>query len=147
MLDKELLESEIAKVLEKNAYHLYAMNIFKKEGELILSVEIDESLDLDHIALISEEISSMLDDIDTSEDRYILDVSSAGIERTISLDELDKALNSFIHVECDDAQVFEGDLIRNDDATITLKTKVKNLYKEEKISKAKIKKIRYAVKF
>lgn len=147
MLQQELLKQAIEDCLSENGYHLYAMSIFKKEGELILSVEIDESLDLNQIAAISETISKCLDEVDSSEDRYILDVCSAGIERVIKQADLMRAIGAYVHVDMTDHSSFEGELLVVKEDTITLKVKVKNLYKEQVIKKPEIKKIRHAVKF
>lgn len=147
MLQQDLIRSEIKKCLEANGYHLYAMNIFKRQGELILAVEIDESLDLNQISIISEKISLLLDEIDSSDDHYILDISSAGIERPIELEDLAEAIGSYIHVDLVDKTSVEGDLLKVDDDFITLIVKVKNLTKNEKVNKNKINRVRYAINF
>ena len=112
-----------------------------------MAVEIDESLNLEQITAVSEKISAVLDEVDKSDEHYILDVSSAGIERAIALDDIDKALGSYIHVETDNKEVYEGDLREVKDEDIVLKIKAKNLNKEITIAKKAIKKLRYAVKF
>ena len=147
MLEKTLVEEAISRALAQDGYHLYSLRLYKKRGDLILAVEIDESLNLEQITAVSEKISAVLDEVDKSDEHYILDVSSAGIERAIVLDDIDKALGSYIHVETDNKEVYEGDLREVKDEDIVLKIKVKNLNKEITIAKKAIKKLRYAVKF
>ena len=147
MLEKTLVEEAISRALAQDGYHLYSLRLYKKRGDLILAVEIDESLNLEQITAVSEKISAVLDEVDKSDEHYILDVSSAGIERAIALDGIDKALGSYIHVETDNKEVYEGDLREVKDEDIVLKIKVKNLNKEITIAKKAIKKLRYAVKF
>lgn len=147
MLQEELLKKSIEKCLNDNDYHLYEMRIYKKQGELILAIEIDESLDLNQISIISEKISNLLDEIDTSDEHYILDVSSAGIERKINIDEIGQAINKYIHIDLSENESIEGDLLEISDECLLLKVRDKNLFKNKEVKKSNIKRIRYAIKF
>lgn len=147
MLQEELLKKSIEKCLNDNGYHLYEMRIYKKQGELILAIEIDESLDLNQISIISEKISNLLDEIDTSDEHYILDVSSAGIERKINIDEIGQAINKYIHIDLSENESIEGDLLEISDECLLLKVRDKNLFKNKEVKKSNIKRIRYAIKF
>ena len=147
MLEEIAIKEAAVKTLDTFGYHLYSMRIYKRQGELILAIEIDESLDLDGITKVSEKLSEALDEFDSGDERYILDVSCAGIERAIALEDVDKAVGSYIHVELENHEKVEGDLLVSNADSIVLKTKNKNLYKEVTIAKSQIKKIRYAVKF
>jgi len=146
-MDLELIEKELKALLMTEGYHLYSLNLYKDEGSKILEVLVEESLDLDTISVLSQKISAHLDELDKSEEAYLLDVSCAGAERELTdEDQISKAVGSYIHVEAND-EIYEGELLSFKDGVLEIAYKLKNLNKKIKIEKERITLIRLAVKF
>ena len=137
---KENLEKDIGKL----GFHLYDLKYSKNDN--ILSVIIDESLDLNKIEDLSKKISKIMDKYDESFNNYILDVCSAGIERPIkTLDEVKKSINEYVNIKLDKKSI-EGVIKKVNGDIIQLEYLDKNIKKMMDVNYKKIKKIRKAVK-
>ena len=137
---KENLEKDIGKL----GFHLYDLKYSKNDN--ILSVIIDESLDLNKIEDLSKKISKIMDKYDESFNNYILDVCSAGIERPIkTLDEVKKNINEYVNIKLDKKSI-EGVIKKVNGDIIQLEYLDKNIKKMMDVNYKKIKKIRKAVK-
>ena len=137
---KENLEKDIGKL----GFHLYDLKYSKNDN--ILSVIIDESLDLNKIEDLSKKISKIMDKYDESFNNYILDVCSAGIERPIkTLEEVKKNINEYVNIKLDKKSV-EGVIKKVNGDIIQLEYLDKNIKKMMDVNYKKIKKIRKAVK-
>ena len=147
MLDSELFQKTAEAVLASQKLHLYDLHIGKSAGSLTVAITIDETLDLDHIAEVSELLSKAFDQVDKSDVAYVLDVSCAGIERAIPLDKLQEALGKYIHIDLKDHQSHEGILEDSDAETITLKVKQKQHFQSLTLKVEDTLNIRYAVQF
>ena len=146
---KPLLEKKINEL----GYSLEDLSSRKEKGEVILSIVVDrvEPIDMNAIVSISGEISSFLDEIDQSDEKYLLDVSSLGAEKPLKINELSSYVGRFVHVHVNNAiegnNIFEGDLIEVNKDSITLSYKVKTRVKTVVILLNNIYKIRLAIKF
>ncbi|MBO7676730.1 MAG: hypothetical protein J6S49_04375 [Erysipelotrichaceae bacterium] len=118
------------------------------KNDQILSVLLDEKLDMDQLEDISKQISDYLDRYeDEFEDNYFLDVSTVGVERPIRNEqELSEALGEYIYVKCKDNEYY-GTLKSYNDGIMNLEVIEKNKTRNVSIDYKKTKKVRYAVKF
>lgn len=144
-MDLSKLKPKLEKDIESIGYHLYSLNYYKKDN--ILEVLIDESLDLDEISKLSEKISSFMDKYDEEFDNYMLDVASAGIERTINIpNDVTKAIGSYVHIKTVNDEL-NGNLIKFDNDELFIEYLDKTRKKELKVNAKDVKELRYAVKF
>ena len=113
-------------------------------------MKADGSMDMDTCALVSQDLSKLLDEIDFSDSAYNLDVCSFGAERELTVAELDELAGTYIHVELKNpAKGFdqlEGTLTGSDEEKITVEYMDKTRKKTAEIEKDNIKFVRIAVK-
>ena len=146
---KPLLEKKINEL----GYSLEDLSSRKEKGEVVLSIVVDrvDPIDMNAIVLLSGEISSYLDEIDESEEKYLLDISSLGAEKPLKINELSSYVGRYIHVHVNNAiegnNIFEGDLLEVNKDSITLSYRVKTRVKTVVILLNNIYKIRLAIKF
>ena len=139
------IRKDLELFLEEKDLHLFDCSFNKHEG--IFSILIDETLNMDELESLSNDLSKFMDKYDEEFDNYILDVSNVGIERPIRNDEeIINAINSYIYVKTKDKEL-NGTLksFENDELLISYKDKTRS--KEITLNKKDIKKIRYAVNF
>lgn len=140
---KDIAEN-LSKVIEKTGYHLYDLKYNKKEN--ILSVIIDESLDLNTIEELSRKVSKFMDKYDESFSNYILDVCSCGIERPIrNIDEAIKSIGEYVSIKTDKKNI-KGTLKKIKDNILTIEYMDKNIKKNMDINYKNVKKMHLAAK-
>lgn len=146
---KQLLED----FLEEIGYELYDISFKKEMGDLVLEVIVDKDspIDMDMICDVSEKISSKLDEINPIEEGYILNVSSLGAEKPLTVEKLPKYINSFIHLHLkhpvDGENIYEGILEDVKDNKLILSYKIKTRTKKIEVELDNIYKVRLAIKF
>ena len=153
MINVKLIENDIKKRLDELGYELYSLKSFNDRNGQILEVVVDreESIDLDDIVKVSDNISLLLDELITDDSPYTLDVSSLGAEKPIALEKLDKYQGKYVNVHLSHPykgmNVLEGDLIEidNEKAVITYKEKTRTIKAE--VKRNDIDKARLAIKF
>lgn len=91
----EELEKEIKEEVEKLGYEFYHLELVNESGENYLRVYIDSSdgIGLNDCEKVSRKVSDILDEKDPIPYSYCLEVSSAGIFRTLFTDEHLKRYN------------------------------------------------------
>ena len=143
-LDK--IKTILKECAESNGYKLFDVTYHK--GDNILSVLLDEKLNMDELEKVSNTISEYLDNYDDEfADNYFLDVSTVGVERPIrNENELKDAIGKYIYVKCKDKE-YNGTLVSYEDGTLVLKVKDKNRIKDVSVDYKECKKVRYAVEF
>lgn len=147
-MDLKKIETAFKDVLKEEDLQLDSVKLFKRQGEMVLDVAIDASLDLDKIALLSDRLSEVLDGLDEGEDAYLLDVHTVGLEKELKTREaIKKAIGSYVFIKTKDKEEYYGDLLAADDEMITLAYKDKALSKKLTMPYENIKFIRLAVKF
>ena len=130
--------------IEKLGYHLFDLKYNKQEN--ILSVVIDESLDLDKIEELSRKVSKIMDKYDESFDNYILDVCSVGVERPLrTIDEIKDSVGEFVYVKTNTKKI-TGTIKKVKDNIISLEYKDKNIKKMVDVNYKDVKKIHKTVK-
>ena len=80
--NKEALEKKINEL----GYDLVSINRKIEKGDVIISIVVDriEPIDMDSIVYLSGELSTFIDSIDDSNEKYFLDISSLGAELPLS---------------------------------------------------------------
>ena len=146
---KPLLESKINEL----GYELIEIKSRREKGDLILSIVVDrvEPIDMNAIVKISEEISKYLDEIDNSDEKYFLDISSLGAEKPLKVEDLPKYVSRYVNVHVtnpvEGENIYEGELSEVNEDSITITYKVKTRVKKVVILQSNIYKIRLAIKF
>ena len=134
--------------LKENDLIFYSVELVKEYGSLILRVILDkkDGLDIELLAKANEYLSERIDKYDADMPEYMLEVSSRGAERTLDNDdEINDALEKYIHVEVDN-MVYEGILLENNADSILISINIKGRFKKIPVKKEEIKLIRLAVK-
>ena len=144
-MDLEKIERELRPFLEEKGHSLYEVKFQKKDS--ILSVILDESLDMNAIEEVSKEVSDFLDRYDEEMEAYLLDVSTVGIERPIrNAEEVKKAVGSYVFVKTKEEKL-QGTLESFENGILTLSYLEKTRKKHKAIPYENVKQMRYAVRF
>lgn len=144
-MNLEKIEKELKDYLREKKIRLYELKQQKKDN--ILSVILDESLDMDTLETVSRDISDFMDRYEEEMDPYLLDVSTVGIERPIrNREEVLEAVGSYVFVKTKEEKV-EGTLVSFEGDILSLAVREKTREKRKNIPYDQVKKMRYAVKF
>ena len=154
----ELVRSEIEPIIAARGDEFVDIEYVKEKDQNYLRIYVDKDqpggIDIDEIALLSEEISEMLDNLepDPLPDPYVLELSSPGAERPLKNEkEWEKALNDYIHVglyqKIEGKKIFEGTLLSYDDEEVELEVKIKTRRKTLTIPRKLIANARFAIEF
>ena len=147
------LEKLVSQKLQEIGYELVSLNTRYEQGEKILAIVVDrvEPIDMSAIVEVSHSLNEYLDELNPFEDSYTLDISSLGAEKPLKIEQLDRYVNSYVHVHLvnpiQGENIYEGTLVSLDEEKITLSYRVKTRTKTVDITKANISKIRLAIKF
>ena len=144
-MNLEKIRPKLEEFLENHSYHLFDLSFSKKDS--ILTILIDESLNMEELEEISGLLSNFMDDYDQELDNYFLDISSVGIERPIrNKEEIIKAIGSYIYIKTKDKDYY-GYLDTYENKEISISYLEKNIKKKASIKEEEIKEMRYAVDF
>ena len=152
-MDLNKIKNLLEKKIEELGFEPISVNRKVEKGDVFLSIVIDRvaPIDMDTIVKVSGDLSSYLDEIDDSEEKYFLDVSSLGAEKPLKVENLKDYVGRFIHVHVNNAinglNIFEGDLVEVNEDSITLTYREKTRVKTVVILLSNIYKIRLAIKF
>lgn len=152
-MDLNKIKNLLEKKIEELGFEPISINRKVEKGDVFLSIVIDRvaPIDMDTIVKVSGDLSSYLDEIDDSEEKYFLDVSSLGAEKPLKVENLKDYIGRFIHVHVNNAinglNIFEGDLVEVNEDSITLTYREKTRVKTVVILLSNIYKIRLAIKF
>ena len=153
IVDLGELEKLLEPILIKHDVVLYDIK-WKQQHDKVLEISIykkDVPTDVDTCMNVSYEVSELLDTLPEYDFPYILDVSSAGIERELKNEEqLKESLYYYVNVKLENpvlsSHVLEGKLVKIDDQSIELLVRVKQKEVTATIARSNIRKIRMAVK-
>lgn len=146
---KEALEKKINEL----GYDLISINRKIEKGDVIISIVVDrvDPIDMDSIVSLSNELSSYIDSIDESNEKYFLDISSLGAEKPLKIESLKDYVGRYANVHIvnpiEGENIFEGDLLEVNEDSITLSYRIKTRVKQVVILLSNIYKIRLAIKF
>ena len=152
-MDLNALKPQLESKINELGYELVSISSRKEKGDLILSIVVDkvEPIDMNMIVDLSGALSSYLDEIDQSEEAYLLDISSLGAEKPLKISELSKYVGRYVNVHVTNAvegnNIFEGELKEVSGDSIKVSYKIKTRVKEVVILQSNIYKIRLAIKF
>ena len=122
-----------------------------KEAKLEIVVDRVEPIGLDEIVTISGFISDCLDKLDPIEEAYTLDVSSAGAEKEIPLDNLPQYVGRYVHLHLSHPykgeNILEGSLKSMEGDTTILIIKDKSKKREISFPSSTIDGARLAIEF
>lgn len=147
-MDLKNVEEIIKPYLKDNGLTLYAVEMVKEFGYLILRVSVDKKggIDVDELAKVNEYLSDRLDAVDADMPEYMLEVCSPGAEKPLrNIEEIKENMGAYIHVEVLN-MVYEGILENVLDNNITIKINAKGRFKTVVVQYEDIKSIRLAVK-
>lgn len=135
--------------VQELGYSLCSLKRKKQNGQLILEVVIDRPspINMDDIVKVSQALSDFLDETDPILEAYTLDVSSLGAEKPLDVNHLDDYKGQFVHIELDNRDFIEGDLIALSKTSVTLSHQNKTRLEVVTILKDSIESIRLAIKF
>lgn len=121
------LASPVAKSL---GYSLWDVDYVKEGADYILRITIDTEreggIGIEDCEAMTRAISDLLDETDPIEDAYLLEVSSPGIERTLSRPEhfaqyTGQRVTARLYTPIEGARLYDGVLLsRGEDGTVTL---------------------------
>ena len=152
-MDLNYLKPLLEKKINELGFELVEISTRREKGSFILSIVVDrvEPIDLKTISELSEVLSSYLDEIDDSEEPYLLDISSLGAEKPLKIEDLSKYVLRYVHVHVQNAidgqNIFEGELSEVNEDSIVVTYKIKTRVKKVVILLSNIYKIRLAIKF
>lgn len=100
MAVKDIVSTLIEPALKVIGYGLSSVTFRKEGSDYILRVVIDKDgpVSMDDIVRAGELISPLLDEADPIQTPYMLDVTSLGIEKPISVDKLERYLGERVHL-------------------------------------------------
>jgi ribosome maturation factor RimP len=146
----------IEEIVTSNGLHLYELEFVKEDGMWFLRVSIekdDGTMDFETAEVISNLVSTKLDELDPIEHEYVLDVCSPGAERPIrNKEEFKNNLNEYITVYLNEEDEnkkdsYTGDLLEVNEEDIVMSYKDKTRIKKVSIKFENISKAHLAIKF
>ncbi len=151
------IEKKITSLLEKplleKGYSIYEINYSFSPSNSSLSIVLDRKtpISLDEIVVMSDLISSILDDFDPIEGAYTLDVSSSGAEKRIKVNELIDYVGCYVNIHLINPykgeNYLEGELKAVNGPKVVLLTNNKGKKIEIELDRDNIDKARLAIKF
>ncbi len=153
MIDINLIKEPISEKLKELSYELYSLRTYvdKKTNILEIVVDRDSSIDLDDIVEVSNNISTLLDELIKDDTPYTLDISSLGAEKPIKLESLDKYVGQYVNVHLSNPykgeNTLEGDLVEIDSDKVVIQFKIKTRLVKAEILRKDIDRARLAIKF
>lgn len=136
MIDSEL-ESQITKIVEKNGYFLYDIEVLRENDAHILRISITSKNGINHsdCQKINDLISPLVDVYNPIESAYFLEISSPGIERILkNPNHFKLSMGDKIEIKLLDKTKITGILGKSDDEGFYLDSAY---YKYSDIKKAK----------
>ena len=149
----EQIKEGVSKLLDEKGCFLgsFKLNRNNKQANLEIVVDKDDDISMDEIVEITHLISDYLDEHSFIDGPYNLNICSAGAEKPISIERIDKYVSRYIYVHIinpiEGLNAFEGTLKEVNDDELTLEIRVKTRIKLVKIKKTNVDKIRLAIKF
>ena len=151
------IEESVKKLIEKPimalGFNKIEVKYVKEFGTQYLRVLVDKDdvVDLEDIVKVNDLVSPLLDEADLISNEYVLDVTSFGAEKEISVQELERYVGKYINVHLTNpykgANYVEGDLLDVNEKEITLSFKDKARLIKANLNRGDIDKARLAIKF
>ncbi|MCR5565110.1 MAG: hypothetical protein K6F59_04900 [Gammaproteobacteria bacterium] len=148
-LNNELLnkiKDDIKELLNDSPLSLYNVEFNEENGVDTLTVTVDKVsgyIDIDEIEDVTNKVNEYLDKTDPIDTEYSLVVTSRGIEKELTIDELPNYINEYLFIRTFEQELY-GTLLSIEGAVATIKNP-KN--KKVKINLNDIEFVRIAIKF
>ena len=152
-MDLKTLSPMIETKINELGYELVSLSSKKEKGDVVVSIVVDkvDPIDMNEIVSLSEKISSYLDEIDSRDTPYLLDISSLGAEKPLKVSSLKDYVGRYVNVHVTNAvngeNIFEGELKEVTPESITVEYRIKTRVNKVVILLSNIYKIRLAIKF
>lgn len=140
------LKDDIKELLKDSPLSLYGVEFNEENGVDTLTVTVDKVsgyIDIDEIEDATNKVNEYLDKTDPIESEYSLVVTSRGIEKELTIDELPNYINEYLFIRTFEQELY-GTLLFIEGAVATIKNP-KN--KKVKINLNDIEFVRIAIKF
>ncbi|UKS54252.1 Ribosome maturation factor RimP [Mycoplasma feriruminatoris] len=152
----ELVNKEL-EVLNLKVYEINNLKEFENDMIQILvedALQANKPLDFDILIKANDLVSNKIDQLIKTKDKYLLEISSSGIEKQIrNKEELIKALDQWVYVQLNNEikkiKEFEGYVTKynNDTDTFSFSFFIKGQKKKLDLKWDNIQFIRYAIRF
>lgn len=148
------IETVIEPILQRMNLRLYEIGWHKENQMTILRIALmkdDGTIDIDTCAVVSEQISEVLDEKDLIAHEYFLEVCSPGAERELkSEQDIISALHSYVYVKYKNPKAgrdeVTGTLIHADEEALEISYMDKAVKRQTRIERDNVALIRLAVK-
>ena len=140
------LKDDIKELLKDSSLSLYNVEFNEENGVDTLTVTVDKTqgyIDIDEIEDATNKVNEYLDKTDPIDSEYSLVVTSRGIEKELTIDELPNYVNEYLFIRTPEQELY-GTLLSIEGAIATIKNP-KN--KKVKINLNDIEFVRIAIKF
>lgn len=140
------LKDDIKELLKDSSLSLYNVEFNEENGVDTLTVTVDKTqgyIDIDEIEDATNKVNEYLDKTDPIDGEYSLVVTSRGIEKELTIDELPNYINEYLFIRTPEQELY-GTLLSIEGAIATIKNP-KN--KKVKINLNDIEFVRIAIKF
>ncbi len=139
----------IEKLKKKLDFPLLECKFSKRDNLLFLDIEIDCPT-MDEIQQKSRIISNIIDEIDTSDKEYYLNIHSSGAEKDIDFSDLENYIEKYIQIVLIKEQLeslsFEGELIEVNKDFIILRINMKGCFRKIEFQNSNIKQFKQSIK-
>lgn len=132
--------------LEELGFSIWDISFFKNHEGFNLQIELDREngIDMDALSVANEKVNELLDEADIIKDAYILEVSSAGLERELKTDAqrelfVGRDVSVKLYAPLDGKKQLFGKLVAAADGNVTVLEGESELFVEKtKIASVKI---------
>lgn len=99
-MNLKTIKEQLEPFVKQKGYELCSLISRNEKGTSVLSLTIDrdEPIDMNAISLISENISQFLDEKELIGEKYMLDISSLGIEKPIEVAKLPLYVGKYVNL-------------------------------------------------
>lgn len=140
------IEKQIISKFEKTVSKVF---FEERDGNTFLNVELKVS-DFDEVIKISKEVSTFIDEIDQTDNEYILDVYSRGTDHEIDLNNLEVNIGMDVKITLNESingnQEFIGVLIEDTNDALVIKWNAKGQFRKQEVKKNNINEIKIFAK-
>ncbi len=139
----------IEQLKKKLNFPLIDCKFSKRDNLLFLDIEIDCPI-MDDIHAKSKVISDIIDEIDTSDNKYYLNVYSSGAEKNIDFLNINEYIGKYVQIVLINQQfnklLFEGELIKVEEELVILKINMKGCFRKIEFQNSNIKQFKQSIK-
>ena len=145
---KKAIESEVHSL----GYDYLEVHFLKENGNDVLRIIVDKDdpTSLEDIIKVNDVVSPIVDNLDLIKGRYMLDVTTLGVEKPINVENFDRYIGKYIAIHLTNPyrgeNNLEGYLLEVNEDTISLELRDKARKIKAQINKKEIDKARLAIK-